>query len=247
MKAITKQKMGLGLLGVLLAGITATKTPPANTGFAVVELFTSEGCSSCPPADQLIEKIQAAHTNDPVYILAFHVDYWDHQGWKDRFSAPEYTARQRQYANRLQLETIYTPQAVVNGATEMVGSNERSLKRAIADGLQQTAANTLLLTGTVKENSLRVEYKVTGNTNGSELVLALVQKSAASEVKAGENTGRKLSHVQVVRQLVKQELHNQAIVNIKLNKEFNPGNWELIGMVQQKTNGHITAATRINL
>src|SRR5882757_7431762 len=97
-----------------------------SKGFAVVELSTSEGCSSCPPADELVEKIQKDNKNGKIYILAFHVDYWDHQGWKDRFSDREFSNRQRQYAGWLNLQTVYTPQIVVNGTTEYVGSDQSS-------------------------------------------------------------------------------------------------------------------------
>jgi hypothetical protein len=213
---------------------------PGNKGFAVVELFTSEGCSSCPPADKLIQKIQQPN----VYVLAFHVDYWDHQGWKDRFSAPEFTARQKQYADWLRLETIYTPQAVVNGATELVGSNETAMAKAIADEISQGSAGTLSLKGKIEGNTLHVDYEAEGDQ--AELVLALVQKTASSQVKAGENAGRSLSHVQIVRQLVYADIKNKH-TKMMLDKNFNKDNYELVGMVQRKKDGHIIAATKINL
>jgi hypothetical protein len=84
-------------------------------GFAVVELFTSEGCSSCPPADDLVAKIQKENNDQPVYILAFHVDYWNNLGWKDSFSSSAFSKRQNQYADWLNLRSVYTPQVIVNG------------------------------------------------------------------------------------------------------------------------------------
>src|SRR6476619_4430550 len=92
-------------------------------GFAVVELFTSEGCSSCPPADNLLARIQKEDMDKQVYLLAYHVDYWDRQGWKDRFSDAAFTQHQQQYAEWLHLNSVYTPQMVVNGKEEFVGSN----------------------------------------------------------------------------------------------------------------------------
>src|SRR5690606_7180656 len=100
-------------------------------GFAVVELFTSEGCSSCPPAEALVGRLAAGNRNRQLYILALHVDYWDHQGWKDRFRRAKYTARQQQYAAWMNHALVYTPQLVVNGQTQVVGSDERAVLDAI--------------------------------------------------------------------------------------------------------------------
>src|ERR1700744_6104626 len=117
--------------GVFIAGafINKRKVPvtDAGKGFAVIELFTSEGCSSCPPADALVARVQKESNDKPVYILAFHVDYWNRLGWKDVFSSAEYSERQNQYARWLKLSSVYTPQIVVNGRTEFVGSEEANL------------------------------------------------------------------------------------------------------------------------
>src|SRR5476651_2318953 len=109
---------------------------PAGNGFVLIELFTSEGCSSCPPADELVARVQKEDKDKPVYILAYHVDYWNNLGWKDQFSSPAYSQRQRQYAAWLKAE-VYTPQIVVNGKKEFVGSEEGTLRNAIQSGLQK--------------------------------------------------------------------------------------------------------------
>ena len=101
-------------------------------GFAVLELFTSEGCSSCPPADELLAKIQMESEGKPIYIVAYHVDYWDRLGWKDMFSNADYSKRQTQYGQWLHTSSIYTPQLIVNGKAEFVGSNELAIRGAIA-------------------------------------------------------------------------------------------------------------------
>src|SRR5471032_1935701 len=98
----------------------ATSKVPANNGFVLIELFTSEGCSSCPPADELVARIQKADKDKAVYILAYHVDYWNLLGWKDQFSNAANSQRQRQYASWLKLSEVYTPQIVVNGKKEFV-------------------------------------------------------------------------------------------------------------------------------
>src|ERR1700709_1958776 len=114
---------------------TSSKSMNGNDGFAVVELFTSEGCSSCPAADDVVAKVQNENNDKPVYILAYHVDYWNRLGWKDVFSDAAYSKRQNQYAAWLNLESIYTPQVVVNGNKEFVGSQESTLRSVIKDDL----------------------------------------------------------------------------------------------------------------
>ncbi|MES2112408.1 MAG: DUF1223 domain-containing protein [Bacteroidota bacterium] len=113
-----------------------TKTGTPGKGFAVIELFTSEGCSSCPSADALVARVEKEATDKPVYILAYHVDYWNRLGWKDAFTSPEYSARQSQYADWLNLSSVYTPQIVVNGRKEFVGSEEGTLRNAIKSDLE---------------------------------------------------------------------------------------------------------------
>lgn len=115
-----------------------TKQVNIKKGFAIVELFTSEGCSSCPPADRLIDKL-VTEKGSEIYILSYHIDYWDHIGWKDPFSQAAFTNRQRQYGRHFSLESIYTPQVIVNGIDEFVGSDERKLRASI------TANSTLRL------------------------------------------------------------------------------------------------------
>ena len=106
-----------------------------DKGFAVSgQLFTSECCSSCPPADQLVAKIQKEVKDRPVYILAYHVDYWNRQGWKDAFSSADYTKRQQDYASYLHIQSVYTPQIVVNGRTEFVGSGRSDVLRGAITG-----------------------------------------------------------------------------------------------------------------
>lgn len=217
-----------------------------NNGFAFVELYTSEGCSSCPPADKLMEKLQQENTGKPVYLLAFHVDYWNHLGWNDAFSAPEFTARQQRYAGWLNLESVYTPQVVVNGVSECVGSNEQSIDKAITDALSRGTDNTLTLKDSLVNGKLKVEYKVTGSASNKALYLALVQKAGHSNVLAGENEGRTLSHVQIVRQLVQVNIQDNGSATINLPAQFKKGDWELIGFVQNTNSGAVTAATRVD-
>lgn len=249
-----KQLMTTTMLAVFLLAFAACsqaqqgevpgQAPAHNKGFAVLELFTSEGCSSCPPADALMAKIQREAAGTPVYILAFHVDYWNRQGWKDRFSDAAFSDRQRRYAFWLNLETVYTPQLVVNGSSEYIGADEDKIGKAMAQVLASQSTDTLALQGRVEGNRLQVAYHTNATTRNTKLLLALVQKTAQSNVRAGENAGRQLSHVQVVRTLKETDIEQGKTVSLNLPDGFNRDDWELVGFVQRLDNGHILTAAR---
>jgi hypothetical protein len=226
----------------------STKVEATGKGFAVIELFTSEGCSSCPPADALVARVQQESNNQPVYILAFHVDYWNRLGWKDVFSSAEYSARQNQYARWLKLSSVYTPQVVVNGRTEFVGSEETSLRNAIKACLQKPAKSELTLSGIkVDHDKASVQYHAIAAPDDAVLLVALIEKNATTKVQRGENGGRTLAHVQIVSELKSVSLKNgeNGTENIALPHGFDPQKYELIGFVQNTTNGEITGATKI--
>jgi hypothetical protein len=218
-------------------------------GFAVVELFTSEGCSSCPPADELVAQIQHESDVQPVYILAYHVDYWNRLGWKDQFSSAAYSQRQNQYANWLNAE-LYTPQAVVNGSREFVGSDEGTLRQAINNGLQ-TAASTVLSLSDLKAEpgKVTVQFHTEGSTRHTALLLALVQQRAISKVLKGENRGRTLSHVQIVRDLQNVNLNGKTdgSASIAIADGLNKDSVEIISFLQDTDSGAIIAATKSSL
>lgn len=218
-------------------------------GFAVLELFTSEGCSSCPPADELLAKIQKEVKDKPVYLLAYHVDYWDRQGWKDIFSNADYSKRQVQYGNWLNNPQIYTPQAIINGKSEFVGSEESQIRLAILKQLATNSETTLTLQAKQSEKEVQVNYQTTGAPKGSVLALAILQKNAQSKVVRGENAGRELSHVQIVRKLQSNVLSatGNGIVTIALPKDFNAQDFEILGLIQDKDKGGILGAAKASL
>jgi hypothetical protein len=237
--------------------ITAAFTVPADPGFAVVELFTSEGCSSCPPADDLFARVQKENKDRPVYLLAFHVDYWDRLGWKDVFSNAAYTDRQRQYAHWLKVQSVYTPQIVVNGGKEFVGSEASTLRSTIEKDLQGQAAPGQLSNGNLKlsisnlkkeGNKLEWSWQTEGGKKGLSLVVALVQHSAATNVRSGENGGHTLSHVQIVRNLQSVSLNGKSngVGQMDWSAAIKPGEAEVIAFLQNEDNGEIVAATRSN-
>jgi hypothetical protein len=230
-------------------GRPLNKANADNKGFAVIELFTSEGCSSCPPADELVAKIQKESKDKPVYILAFHVDYWNRLGWKDQFSSADYSKRQSDYANYLHLQSVYTPQIVVDGKTEFVGSEEGTLRNAIKNSLQKTSSAQLVLSvSNIDQNAANLKYSIEETDKNTVLQVAILQKNAQTKVERGENAGHTLSHVQIVRKLQKVILNgNSGTVNVTLPHGFDAQNWEIIGFLQNTSTGAITGAARAPL
>jgi hypothetical protein len=219
--------------------------PATGNGFAVLELFTSEGCSSCPPADEVLARIQKEAGDKPVYVLAYHVDYWNRLGWKDVFSKPEYSKRQYQYSRQFAGQ-VYTPQLVFNGSKEFVGSDEPAINAAVAEALNTPTSATLSLKGKQIATKLVLDYQITGDASNNQLVIAVVQKHALSVVKKGENAGRTLSHAQIVHQLYTIDLPvgKKGTEQIDLPAGFNSKDWEIIGLLQNPETGLITAAGR---
>lgn len=200
----------LGLARGACAGDAAAppeKAGPAAPGkaepFAVIELFTSEGCSSCPPADRVMSDVlrEARADGRRVFPLAFHVDYWNRLGWADRFADPDFSDRQRAYAARFKLDGLYTPQAIVNGRVEFVGSDRKRVDREIKAALEAPAAVAVTVTAAAPDarRVVIVDYAVTGATAKATLKLALVERDLETQVPRGENAGRTLPHDNVVR------------------------------------------------
>jgi hypothetical protein len=182
-----------------------------------------------------------------VYILAYHVDYWNRLGWKDVFSSADYSRRQNMYANWLNLSSVYTPQVIVNGRKEFVGSQEGMLRNAITAGIGKAGKAELTLDGLKANNSqAMVKYNAAGAGANTSLVLALVEKNATTVVKAGENGGRTLSHVQIVTKIQTITLNGNKSgeANVELPKNFTVQNYEVIAFVQNTQNGEILAAAR---
>ena len=223
-----------------------SKKSTSDKGFVVVELFTSEGCSSCPPADQLVAKIEKESKDKPVYILAYHVDYWDRLGWKDAFSSADFSKRQNEYARYLHLQSVYTPQIIINGATEFVGSEEGTLRNAIKTSLQKPSQTQLSLNvSSIESNQANIKYNTDGADKSTVLQLAVLEKNAQTKVERGENAGHTLSHVQIVRKLQKVSLSgNTGTIKVSLPQGFDIAGWEIIGFLQNTINGKVNGAAK---
>lgn len=205
-------------LAVVLAAVTAisaaqTEVDPEPPVPVLVELFTSQGCSSCPPADRLLRELVEKQPVPGVEVLAlsFHVDYWNRLGWRDPFSSPRWSARQREYARRFGETTVFTPQAVVDGTRSLVGSDRDGMLAAIAAAAERTSERldvTARTTGAPAGTpALHVRGPSLADAAGTRrLHVAIVEDGLSVSVPRGENAGRELSHVRVVRDLYSETL-----------------------------------------
>jgi hypothetical protein len=181
--------------------------PNQKAGAILVELFTSEGCSSCPPADALLRQIDGKHTNSGQLIVGVseHVTYWNHLGWSDPYSASAYTERQDAYGMRFRLDNIYTPQMVINGEQQLVGSDSASLLHALATAKEQAQVSVQIGSASINSKALDIDFSVAGNlpSHGVEVYAILADDSVRSDVLHGENAGRTLMHSSVARTMTR--------------------------------------------
>ncbi len=192
---MTKTLAAFASLGVLLGLVVFAAPAGAAAGPPiVVELFTSEGCSSCPPADALLAELAI---RPDVLALSFHVDYWNRLGWKDPYSSPEATARQQRYARLLGLDGVYTPQIVVDGRWQAVGSDRAAVETVLAKAREGRAPVRMTLT--LDHGQARVGLGASGNAASAAIWLIGFDRRRADTVERGENAGRTLAHVDVVR------------------------------------------------
>jgi len=244
-------------LAVLLSACADTPAAPESDGPrrpVIVELFTSEGCSSCPPADALLQKFDRDQPvpGASVIVLSEHVDYWDRLGWKDPFSSPAYSRRQEAYASRFRLGSVYTPQVVVDGTSEALGSDARQISAAIRQSLKADKLGVRI--SSVFKNSqgvpsvhVQVDASEKSAARGSgQVMIALAENSVVSHVLRGENSGRKLDHVAVVRSLIDlgpSDPSGAFSADVALTGELEQ--WDgkrIVAFVQGKGSGRIEGA-----
>lgn len=218
----------------------------------LVELFTSEGCSSCPPADELLGHLRQdlARNGVEVIPLGFHVDYWNSLGWKDRFSSPDFSHRQEQYARSLSTDGPYTPQMIVDGTVEFVGSNAGHAQRAINQAASEpNPAEVAISIGPADLVSVKV--KLPPRSGKLNLMLAVTEDNLATKVGAGENNGRELRHAAVVRdfrQLGQFSSESyQASARLAIAQDWKRGDLRAVAFVQQGDTGKILGAASVPL
>jgi len=230
-------------------GKASNKTNGSDTipdkGFALLELFTSEGCSSCPPADRLLARIQKQAGGSPIYVLSEHVDYWDHLGWKDIFSQHQFSQRQYRYDRVLKAQ-VYTPQLIINGKTQCLGSDEAAVNRAVEKAVATKTNVNLHLKATQRGKEMEISYDITGSSPADNLLIAVVQKHAVRQIGDGENRGRTLNHAQIVRSLSPFRLSGveKGVEQILLPDDYKTGDYEIIGFLQDQKTSDILDAVR---
>lgn len=236
------------ILLMLLSSVAFAQ--PTGSGFAVVELFTSQGCGSCPAAEIVLKKEMddAVKNNKPVYFLSFHVDYWNKYGWKDPYSSIKYSRRQNNYVSATGSNEVFTPQVFINGNTGFVGSDSKRLKIEIEKGLKTPSKQKL----TVKvmqtlNDTLHLSYSASKADANANIIVAVVQKSVTTKITKGENIGRTLVQDNVVRLYEVYPADLKGTILLKTNKLTLDENFQLIAFIQNKQSKKISAVTALTL
>jgi hypothetical protein len=227
----------------------------------IIELFTSEGCSSCPPADVLLMQLEEKQPVAGAQIIALseHVDYWNRLGWADPYSSALFSQRQSEYSQAFGLRDIYTPQMVVDGKAEFVGSNIKRAHELITEAVNAPKAKldiVLAFKAQAKEIPVTVSIQrlpeiTAGDT--AEVLLAIAESNLNSNVLRGENSGRKLAHTAVVRKLQNIGIIDAAKQNFTatqsmlLDKGWNPDNLKVVAFVQERGSRRILGAASVKL
>jgi hypothetical protein len=214
-------------------------------GFVIMELFTSQGCSSCPPADEILG-MYALKNDQHIIPLAFHVDYWNRLGWVDSFSNSIYSQRQRNYAELLNTESVYTPQLVINGQKQMVGSNQSTIEAITNEYLKgKPAVKINIREINLTKNIVDVDYDVSSLLPNMNIHAALVEKKIITQIKGGENSGVKLTNYSVVRQFkTRQFINTSGSFTLELPAGNASDNYMVVLFVQDITSGSIKGAVK---
>lgn len=229
----------IGLLGLLGAAVTPTQAASGARPPVVIELFTSQGCSSCPPADRLLTELAM---RPDVIALSLHVDYWDYIGWKDPYGSPMMTERQRRYAAALSLPYVFTPQIIIDGRASMVGSQRRTVESAIAAARarQKTAAVSFSPDG----GGVVVIAAGQAPKAGATVWQAIYDSKHETAVRRGENAGRTILNVNVVRSFERLGTWTGERLEIPLNlgNAAARGRYGCVVIVQEGRSGPVIGA-----
>ncbi len=243
------------ILFLVAYAVAANGTAANSAGSAspvLVELFTSEGCSSCPPVDAWVEKLDASQPvpGADLIVLSEHVDYWNHDGWKDPYSSASLTERQSAYARTLGVADIYTPQVIVDGTAELRLSDPHRTADILEKALAAPKIPLRIDSASVEGNTVRARIEAnatSSNDKNAELYVALALNHAQSQVLHGENGGKLLTHVAVVQVLKKigklsPGKNSSCDVQLKFKSGTDPNNLRLVAFVQESGPGKVLGA-----
>lgn len=240
------------------AASPAAATTAAATQAVLVELFTSEGCSSCPPADKLLADLDQMQSLNGVQVIALseHVDYWNRLGWKDPFSSADFSQRQLDYARAMGQNDVFTPQMVIDGRAAFVGSRAEPVRDAIvkAASLPKASVNLAIKTATLKAIKLALQVENAppfSSGDSAEVMLAITESGLLSNVLRGENSGRKLTHAAVTRKLIRlgviKDKTFSAEPNVNLDSAWKRQNMKAVAFVQERISRRVLGAAAISL
>jgi hypothetical protein len=223
---------------------------PASGGSPVlVELFTSEGCSSCPPADSLLQQLERTQpvSGAELIVLSEHVDYWNHIGWTDPYSSKFFSERQSSYSDHFGLSGVYTPEMVVDGNAEFVGSDSRQAQKACKDASATAKVPVRISNIALNGSALRAHVETDAVPQNANVYVVVALNHAESQVKNGENAGRHLTHVAVVQSLSKVGFLEKGKpfaqdVDVKVNPGTDLSNLRVIAFVQESGPGKVLGA-----
>ena len=232
--------MRMHLLGFVAACMTAIGGGAALAGPVVVELYTSQGCSSCPPADKILGQIA---DRDDVIALALHVDYWDYIGWVDSFASPEFTKRQRSYARAAGTRTIYTPQMVIGGKDHVVGSKAMKVSETIMKHAQ--APDVVGVKLRRDGDKLQIDASALGRVpSGMVVQLVTFTPKAKVKIRRGENAGRTLTYHNIVQDwIIVGSWNGRSGYNRTVKV---PKGASVAVLIQEKNAGRILGAAKLN-
>lgn len=228
------------------------KEGEASNQYVLVELFTSEGCSSCPPADKVLARLNSEQpvANVEIVPLALHVDYWNYLGWRDEFSSNAFSRRQSGYADRFKLDSIYTPQMIVDGQKQFTGSQFDTAINSVREAAQTKKADVEM---SFENNNLSVKINDLPAHDVSYVWLAITEDDLQTDVRRGENSGSKLSHAAVVRDLkligniAADEKNFVKSENLTFQPAWKNENVNLVVFVQGQNSKNVFAVGKIKL
>jgi hypothetical protein len=255
--------LGLAALVAILLPVRARSERVSGASTPVlIELFTSEGCSSCPPADRLLRALESRQVpGAEVIVLSEHVDYWDHLGWRDPFSKAQFSQRQSDYSRMFKNDGVYTPQMVINGRVEFVGNNSQLALKEIGNATARSVAAVRVETIAIDtpENGKAVatvqlavgDLPQMSPKDELEVMLAVSETGLHSKPRTGENSGAALEHTGVVRTLVKAGRVDApgfaAKVKVTLDPAWNRPSLRLVAFVQEKKSRIVWGAAQTRL
>jgi hypothetical protein len=242
--------IGLSLLLVFAAvallssqkKITVTQEIPGSKAVVVMELFTSQGCSSCPPADALLAEY-AISQNKNIIPLSFHVDYWNRLGWTDPFSNSAYSERQVWYSHHLPKGSVYTPQLIINGNREALGNSRNDVNVILKKELDAGSSENISIENIViDKNKISFHYTALNSGKDEILNIAIIQKEVTTHIKAGENEGKTIINRNIVRAFNTQSLTGEGLGEIGVPVSFKTTGHALVLYTQNTKDLVISAA-----